>query len=62
VLLDVVDVLALEVPLSPRAAKNTPRSTEAPREARTARLAVGASRTSPLHTTLTAIPKASRST
>jgi len=44
VLLDVVDVLTLEVPLSPRAAKNTPRSTETPRKARLAQLAVGASR------------------
>lgn len=41
VLVDVVEVLELSVPVSPRAAKTTPRS-EPARLARTARLAVGA--------------------
>lgn len=44
VLVDVADVLHLEVALSARAAKPAPRSTDAPREARHAKLAVGATR------------------
>lgn len=43
-LVDVVDVLRLEVELSPRAAKKTPKVTESPRQARVAQLAVGASK------------------
>jgi hypothetical protein len=43
-LIDVVDAFTLEVPLTARAAKPTPRSTEQPREARLARIAVGATK------------------
>jgi len=43
-LLDIVSVITLEVSLSPRAAKKTPRVTDEPRLARSARLAVGATR------------------
>lgn len=44
VLLDVVDILALEIPLSQRGPKIAPNSAESPREARLARLAVGSTR------------------
>ena len=43
-LVDVVDVLQLEVELSARAPKKTPGTTESPRQARTAQLAVGATK------------------
>jgi hypothetical protein len=44
VLVDIVGVLKVEVVLSPRAPKNTPRTTDPPRQARVAQLAVGATK------------------
>jgi len=44
VLVSINDVMTIEVPLSSRAPKNAPHSTDPPREARLAKLAIGATR------------------